>query len=778
MRTTTRPLELATLALALLGCARDDWRDRRNATRTITTPDAAVDGTNDIVATDAPDDTAPTVDAPTVDAPTVDVPTVDVPTVDAAVDAPPRVAVAQMLSASQVTFARTVDGRVYAAGRNAGAFEGFELAHRNTFVRVEGVAGALQIAVASRSPVVLCVRLGDGTVACKQGRSVPVAVQGLSDARQIAGRCALRANGEVACWDVSSLRAAPVAGISDVVNLAGDGAQHCAVLRDGTVSCWGAVGNVRDMPPTGRIATTPETVSGIAGATMVGVGRNSACAALTSGSVMCWGRRSEITIGSSSENVPPTAIVGASGAAVRTVTAHAALRDDGTVSTWGNGIWGARGDGTYNPSTGSVVVPGVRARALMEGDTDQHLCAVDEDGVASCWGYDEYGQLGCGGGAQRWPLPALANPESAGERMPLNNVTDAMLTASAACVRRGDGSVWCWGGPDYGMLADGTATPAPPWRLTPRRVTDLAMGVTSLLSSGSTPRDVFGVLLDNGTARFWGMGALGAVGDGAPQVRTRPTAPARLTEVQQVSAGLEHACARRRDGTVWCWGKGSSGELGDGSMTNSATPVQVTGITTAVDIAMGPDVSLALLSDGSIRLWGLSTSVLSDARANPTPVALPRLEGVTKLITVMPHDWRQVCALRNDGRMSCIGDNLSQRYAWVDMGLENVTQLGGSPAFIGCARHGNGTASCWGINRWSAVGDPALPNTETYVTPQVVRNEDGTPFDGVASVRPGIGMVCAVRDDSTLWCWGASNNGLMGRGMTTAWARARPVIGL
>lgn len=769
MRTPTRPLDLATLTLALLGCARDDWRDRRNAARTTVTPDAALDGTNDIVTTDAPDDAVPT----------VDVPTVDVPSADAAVDAPPRAMVAQMVSAAQLTFARTTDGRVYATGRNAGAFEGFELAHRNTFVRVEGVTGAEQISIASRVPVVLCVRHGDGTVACKQGRNVPVAVQGLADAQQIAGRCALRANGEVACWDVSSLRATPVAGLSDVVHLAGDGAQHCVVLRGGTVSCWGAVGSVRDMPPTGRIATTPEAVTGVTGATMVAVGRFSVCAALTSGIVMCWGRRAEIAIGSSSENMPPTAVVNASGAPVRTLTAHAALREDGTVTTWGNGIWGARGDGTYTASTGSVVVPGMRARAMLEGDTDQHLCAVDEGGVASCWGYDEYGQLGCGGGAQRWPLPALANPEATGDRMPLTDVTDAMLTASAACVRRGDGSVWCWGGPDNGMLADGTATPAPPWRLTPRRVADLSMGVTSLLSSGSTPRDVFGVLLDDGTARFWGMGTQGAVGDGVPQVRTRPTAPARLSNVQQVSAGLEHACARR-DGTVWCWGKGSSGELGDGSMTNSTTPVQVMGITNAVDIAMGPDVSLALLSDGSMRLWGLSTSVLAVARANPTPVALPALAGVTKLITVMPHDWRQVCALRNDGRVSCIGDNLSQRYAWVDMGLENVTQLGGSPAFIGCARHstGNGTASCWGINRWSAVGDPALPNTEAYVTPQLVRNEDGTPFDGVVSVRPGIGMVCAVRDGGTLWCWGASSNGLMGRGLTTAWARARPVIGL
>lgn len=97
---------------------------------------------------------------------------------------------------------------------------------------------------------------------------------------------------------------------------------------------------------------------------------------------------------------------------------------------------------------------------------------------------------------------------------------------------------------------------------------------------------------------------------------------------------------------------------------------------------------------------------------------------------------------------------------------------------MGCARHGDGTVSCWGHNRNACLGDPSLPNVDDYVSPQRVLTADGvTPFRGVRRVRPGIGMVCAVRDDATLWCWGATNNAMTGRGFTQFTSTPRPTLG-
>jgi alpha-tubulin suppressor-like RCC1 family protein len=112
------------------------------------------------------------------------------------------------------------------------------------------------------------------------------------------------------------------------------------------------------------------------------------------------------------------------------------------------------------------------------------------------------------------------------------------------------------------------------------------------------------------------------------------------------------------------------------------------------------------------------------------------------------------------------------------MGLEDVTQIAGSPAAVGCARHGDGTVSCWGNNRNACLGDPSLPQADAYLEPQRVRTRDGALFDRVRAVRPGIGKVCAVRDDDTLWCWGAADNGVLGRGLTQWSATPRGVLGL
>ena len=182
----------AALLLALLaGCTRDDWRDRRDASRDVL-PDASPD-----VSADASPDAAP--------------------------DASAALRVTQVLAAPNLTFARTDDGGVFAVGLDAGAFDGAERSSRNTFTRVRGLDGAAEISLASRTPAVLCARSASGTVTCKQGSADAFPIAGLTDARQIAGRCALRATGEVACWTVAAGAAEPVAGLSDVTAIVGNG---------------------------------------------------------------------------------------------------------------------------------------------------------------------------------------------------------------------------------------------------------------------------------------------------------------------------------------------------------------------------------------------------------------------------------------------------------------------------------------------------------------------------------------------------------------------------
>jgi hypothetical protein len=387
---------LSTLgALALsLGSVRDDWRHQPR--------DAGVDAREDAPVADVAADV--TADAPTA----------------------PR-AVLQLLTARGITFALRDDGAVFAAGQGAGSFEGVEPSHRGEFVRVPGLDGAAEITLASSSPAMVCARAASGGVRCKRGALDPFAVRDLDDARQIAGRCAVRASGAVACWGLSDLRAVAVP-IADVARLASYDDLHCAVRGNGTVACWGAVGAVLDPAVSARVSATPEEVPGITSAVSIAVGPRSVCVALALGSVVCFGRRSAFQLGAE-ENVGPTVVPGASD--VRTLSTNAGLRADGRVLVWGSGALGTRGDGTFRGTTGAVIVPAVTARRVADGDALAHVCVVTDGGAAQCWGDDEYGWLARGGGLQRWPMPVLATPEQ-GDGPALSGVVDVMHSSTTA----------------------------------------------------------------------------------------------------------------------------------------------------------------------------------------------------------------------------------------------------------------------------------------------------------------------------------------------------------
>src|SRR5690606_24544210 len=81
-----------------------------------------------------------------------------------------------------------------------------------------------------------------------------------------------------------------------------------------------------------------------------------------------------------------------------------ALRGNGRVICWGQNKYGELGDGTTGDSTKPVEVSGLDdAVAVSAGDYDvsdnyggSHTCALREGGKVSCWGRNDYGQLGDG----------------------------------------------------------------------------------------------------------------------------------------------------------------------------------------------------------------------------------------------------------------------------------------------------------------------------------------------------------------------------------------------
>jgi alpha-tubulin suppressor-like RCC1 family protein len=249
---------------------------------------------------------------------------------------------------------------------------------------VSGVAGAVSITGGDNHT---CAALADGTVRCwgealfgqlgndaALNSPIPFKVPNVTGVVSIsaggASTCASRTDGTAQCWgynnagqlgnnatDYFSPRfllsgLVTVWGLTSVVSVS-SGSQHtCAVLADGTVSCWGADSHGelgRVTAPGTDASSTPETVPNLGGAVSLGLGGNHSCAALTDGTARCWGENGR----------------------------------------------GQLGDGTTTDSLSPVVVSGLTGVILLAGGS-AHTCAALSDGTVRCWGSNSYGQLGNG----------------------------------------------------------------------------------------------------------------------------------------------------------------------------------------------------------------------------------------------------------------------------------------------------------------------------------------------------------------------------------------------
>ena len=319
-------------------------------------------------------------------------------------------------------------------------------------------------------------QLGDGT----GDRSlVPVGVAGVSDAVAVAAggghSCALREGGTVSCWGDNwsgqlgdgtggadgdfSLVPVGVMGISDAVAVAAGGAHSCALREGGTVSCWGdnSSGQLGD-GNSGDFSLVPVGVAGISDAVAVVAGSVHSCALREGGTISCWGHNGVGQLGDgtggnlSDRSLVPVGVVGISDAvAVAAGGGHScALREGGTISCWGGNWFGELGDGTGDDfSLVPVGVVGISDAVTVAAGWG-HSCALREGGTISCWGDNQYGQLGDGTGGADGDLSLVP--------VGVAGVSDAVAVAAGggySCALREGGAISCWGSNRSGQLGDG-----------------------------------------------------------------------------------------------------------------------------------------------------------------------------------------------------------------------------------------------------------------------------------------------------------------------------------
>jgi alpha-tubulin suppressor-like RCC1 family protein len=121
-----------------------------------------------------------------------------------------------------------------------------------------------------------------------------------------------------------------------------------------------------------------------------------------------------------------------------------AVTQAGKVFCWGAAAWGQlgygkRGSGPANAEFVPVPATGIDdAKDVVVGGSA--TCAVRAGGAVSCWGHDNDGQLGLGGGPSFRLEPSTIPGLTGVERI-------VKWGAGAYfCAVKDDDSVWCWGG--------------------------------------------------------------------------------------------------------------------------------------------------------------------------------------------------------------------------------------------------------------------------------------------------------------------------------------------
>jgi alpha-tubulin suppressor-like RCC1 family protein len=373
----------------------------------------------------------------------------------------------------------------------------------------------------------------------------------------------------------------------------------CAVLSTGGVACWGENGSGQLGDGTTSNSAVPVAVAGIGTATAVSLGYDTACALLSGGTVACWGlddngqlgngTASLDTCGSSSCAKTPVTVAGVANATALSVgyEADCALVSGGGITCWGYNDFGQLGNGNKGGPAAPVAVSGVTT-ATSVSIGQYSACAVVSGGNVVCWGDNGFGQLGNGAtNNSSVPVPVSG----------IQNARAVSVGDGSACALLSSGGVVCWGESDYGQLGNGNATG-------PEMCGGTACSTKPVTVSGITSATAISLgnllacaLLSNGHIECWGSNALGELGDATwpgPETcgssaacSSKPVAVSGIGSAKSVAAGSSaggSACALVSAGGIECWGYSADGQLGDGttgpevcasSYPCSTTPVAV-----------------------------------------------------------------------------------------------------------------------------------------------------------------------------------------------------------
>lgn len=336
---------------------------------------------------------------------------------------------------------------------------------------------------------------------------------------------------------------------------------------------------------------------------------------------------------------------------------------------WGRASSGQIGNGRLNQngyftSIGTPVTTFGGGTTWKQVSTNaSHTAAVKTDGTLWIWGGNNYGELGINatGSIRSTPVTTFIGGTTWKQVSCGGRHTSATTNAFTAAIKT-DGTLWTWGKNDTGQLGINNSTN----KCTP--VTTFAGGTN--WRQVSCGQGFMAAIKTDGTLWTWGKNTAAELGINTNTSRGTPvTTFAGGTNWKEVAAGYSHVLATKNDGTLWVWGKNTAAELGINATTNRSTPVTTfAGGNTWKKVAAGDGHSAAIKYDGTLWIWGSG----GDGQLG-TNASLNRSTPVTTFAGGT--NWKQVscgqrftAAVKTDGTLWTWGYN----FYW-ELGINNTT---------------------------------------------------------------------------------------------------------
>ena len=327
------------------------------------------------------------------------------------------------------------------------------------------------------------------------------------------------------------------------------------------------------------------------------------------------------------------------------------------------------------------------------------------DSLKQLWvaGYNNYGTLGQNN------ITQYSSPvQIPGSNWSFVNGTSFQGSSGNAVAFKTDGTLWVWGGGNYGGMGLNNEVHIS----SPTQIPGTTWGTGVTCNENTT----YAIKTD-GT--FWVLGGRNNVGQLGVNDKVDRSSPVQIPGTTwwaddthyTLTGGTLSVGTIKSDGTLWAWGYNANGMLGLNSTTYQSSPCQIPG-TTWRSIAGTGNSRIATKTDGTLWTWGYNNDGAL-GHSNQTNYSSPKQVPGTTWSKHIAMDRKTTFAIRTDGTL------------W-----------------------------SWGDAKYGMLGTNN-PDGDHQSSPKQI---PGTTWATISSTG---NQVAATKTDGTLWTWGAGGGGLM-----------------